>query len=313
MVNFRSVAVAFATLSIIFAGTAGYFATNPTTVVTTSVVTSTLPGGVSTITSTQPGAVSTQFSIVTNVVTQTTTSTVSSVSSTAPLTVKLDYKLGVGFYMTNATDWTLYLRESDNQTAGKSTCTGTCITSWPAFYASNLTLPPGFDSNDFKLVPRADGIKQLSYYGWPLYHYSKDKAPGDTNGQGVGNVWFVCCSLAAVTSTTSTTTSTSTSTTGTAGAVKVSILSGASGNQASPGYSPATVTLVRGVNASVTWTNNDSASHTVTSVNIPTGAQAFDSGNLNAGASFTFTFTVPGTYTYHCGYHSWMMGTVIVK
>jgi predicted lipoprotein with Yx(FWY)xxD motif len=230
--------------------------------------------------------------------------------------VKLAYKPGVGFYMTNATGWTLYLFKRDNQTAGTSACAGACITSWPAFYASNLTLPPGFDNNDFQVVPRPDGIKQLSYYGWPLYHYSKDKAPADTVGQGVGNVWFVCCSLAAVTSTTSastTTSTTSSSTTGTGGAVKISILSGASVNQASPGYSPATVTLVRGVNASVTWTNNDSASHTVTSMTVPAGAQPFASGNLNTGASYTLTFTIPGTYTYHCEYHTWMTATSVVK
>jgi predicted lipoprotein with Yx(FWY)xxD motif len=187
MVDFRPVAAVFGVLTVIFAGAAGYFATNPTTVV-------------STVTSTMPGAT------MTNTVTQTATSTVSSVSPTSPFTVKLAYKQGVGFYMTNATGWTLYLRKSDNQTAGTSSCTGGCIAAWPAFYASSLTLPPGFDQNDFKLVPRADGVKQLAYYGWPLYYYVKDSAAGDTVGQGAGSVWFVCCSLAAVTSTTTTTT-----------------------------------------------------------------------------------------------------------
>jgi predicted lipoprotein with Yx(FWY)xxD motif len=292
MVNYRSVAAAFVALTVVFAGAAGYFATNPTTVTTTSVVTSN------------------QLSTVTSVVTQTTTSTVSSVSTTAPVTIKIAYKLGVGFYMTNASGWTLYLRKTDNQSAGSSSCTGGCITAWPAFYAQQpLTLPVGFgDQGDWKLVPRADGIKQLAYYGWPLYYYAKDTKPGDTLGNGVGNVWFVCCSLSAVTSTTSTTA------TGTGGgAVQVSIASGSSSNQASPGYTPATVTLVRGVNASITWTNKDSATHTVTSLSVPTGAQPFDSGNLAAGASFTVTFTVPGNYTYHCSIHSWMTGTVIVK
>ncbi len=296
MVDFRPVAAVLAVMTVIFAGAAGYFATNPTTVVSTQVVTST-----------QPGAVST----VTNVVTQTATSTVS--STTSPFTVKLAYKLGVGFYMTNASGSTLYLFKRDNQTAGTSACTGGCITTWPAFYASNLTLPAGLDQNDFKLVPRADGIKQLAYYGWPLYYYTKDKAPGDTVGQGVGSVWFVCCSLAAVTSTTTSTATTTTTSTAPIGAVKVSILSGASANQASPGYSPVTVTVVRGVNATVTWTNDDSSSHTVTSMSVPAGAQSFASGNMAAGATFSTTFTVPGTYTYHCDYHGWMTATIIVK
>jgi len=179
MVDFRPVAAVFAVLTVVFAGAAGYFATNPSTTVSTQVVTST---------STLPGV----------------TVTVSSASAATPTTVMLVYKEGVGFYMTNASGWTLYLRKSDNQTAGTSSCTGGCITSWPAFYASSLTLPPGFDQNDFKLVPRADGIKQLAYYGWPLYYFHNDKAPGDTTGQGAGNVWFVCCSQAAATSTTTT-------------------------------------------------------------------------------------------------------------
>jgi len=185
MVDFRPVAAVFGVLTVIFAGAAGYFATNPATVVSTQVVT-------------RPAVT------VTN--TMTTTSTVSSVGASTPFTVNLVYKEGVGFYMSNATGWTLYLRKSDNQTAGTSSCTGGCITAWPAFYATSLTLPPGIDQNDFKLVPRADGIKQLAYYGWPLYYYVKDKAPGDTVGQGAGSVWFVCCQLAAVTSTTTTTT-----------------------------------------------------------------------------------------------------------
>ncbi len=70
------------------------------------------------------------------------------------------------------------------------------------------------------------------------------------------------------------------------------------------------------MNNTVTWTNDDTTGpgvpHTVTALNTTAGAPAFDSGNLVAGASFTYTFTVPGTYQYHCDYHSWMTGTVTV-
>lgn len=90
--------------------------------------------------------------------------------------------------------------------------------------------------------------------------------------------------------------------------VKVSIPNGTSTNTASPGYSPATITVVIGTNNTVTWTNNDIAVHTVTA-----NDKSFDSGDIAPGASFSFTFTTPGTYPYHCIYHSWMSGTVIVK
>ena len=95
--------------------------------------------------------------------------------------------------------------------------------------------------------------------------------------------------------------------------VKVSIPNGASNPAGAPGYAPDTITLVLGVNNSVTWTNNDAAAHTVTSDNTTGGSPAFDSGNLAAGASYSHTFTATGTYTYHCNYHNWMKGTVVVK
>lgn len=108
-------------------------------------------------------------------------------------------------------------------------------------------------------------------------------------------------------STTSTTTSTSSVATAPA-SVHINIPSGAEVNTAGPGYSPSTVTVVIGVNNTVTWTNYDNAPHTVTAVD-----KSFDSGEMNTGDTFTHTFTTPGTYQYGCSYHPWMKGTVIVK
>lgn len=57
----------------------------------------------------------------------------------------------------------------------------------------------------------------------------------------------------------------------------------------------------------VTWTNADSATHTVTFDNGP------DCGQVATGASVTATFSAPGTYAYHCTIHSKMKGTVTVS
>lgn len=57
----------------------------------------------------------------------------------------------------------------------------------------------------------------------------------------------------------------------------------------------------------VTWTNNDGPSHTVTADD-----GAFDSGSLGTGATYSFTFDTPGTYTYHCTFHQNMTATVVV-
>jgi plastocyanin len=99
--------------------------------------------------------------------------------------------------------------------------------------------------------------------------------------------------------------------------VVVSIPAGAgAGASAAPGYAPDNVTVVIGVNNTVEWTNNDTQNggtdHTVTSTSVPSGAKSFDSGIMAEGATFTQTFTVPGTYEYHCTIHSWMTGSVVV-
>jgi plastocyanin len=87
----------------------------------------------------------------------------------------------------------------------------------------------------------------------------------------------------------------------------VSILSG-SADSVSISFSPVQVTVAIVVNNTVTWVNNDNAGHTITSRD-----GSFGSGNIGAGGSFTNTFTTPGTYSYYCAYHSWMVGTVVVK
>lgn len=88
---------------------------------------------------------------------------------------------------------------------------------------------------------------------------------------------------------------------------RVSIQSGAAAQTASPDYSPQNITVVIGVNNTVTWINNDNAVHTVTDNGV------FDSGYIQPGQSWSYTFTTPGTYEYHCSLHPWMTGTVIVE
>jgi plastocyanin len=70
-------------------------------------------------------------------------------------------------------------------------------------------------------------------------------------------------------------------------------------------YMPGTIEISAGT--TVTWTNNDSAPHTVTD-----DGGAFQSGKMDQGATFSFTFDTPGTYTYHCEFHANMTATVIV-
>lgn len=61
------------------------------------------------------------------------------------------------------------------------------------------------------------------------------------------------------------------------------------------------------VGAKVTWTNDDTVAHTVTA-----DTDSFASGNVQPRGSFSFTFTRPGTYAYHCSIHPSMHGSVVV-
>ncbi|MGI0101899.1 MAG: cupredoxin domain-containing protein [Nitrosotalea sp.] len=77
-------------------------------------------------------------------------------------------------------------------------------------------------------------------------------------------------------------------------------------------YNPDVVTVTPGT--TVTWTNADSVSHTVTSGN-PSDNQTgtvFDSSLVRPAATYSFTFKDPGTYNYFCQLHPWMTGQVIV-
>ena len=109
------------------------------------------------------------------------------------------------------------------------------------------------------------------------------------------------------TATTNTVTSTPTSSNATPTPAATSPSSNASSvSIANFSFSPATLSV--SVGTKVTWTNNDTVTHTVTA-----DQGAFDSNNLSPGSSFSFTFTKAGTYAYHCKIHATMMATIIVK
>lgn len=71
-------------------------------------------------------------------------------------------------------------------------------------------------------------------------------------------------------------------------------------------FGPATLDVA--VGTTVTWTNQDSTSHTATADD-----GSFDSKPIAAGATFSQTFSTAGTFTYHCSIHSSMTGTITVQ
>ncbi|MCH8915512.1 MAG: cupredoxin domain-containing protein [Thaumarchaeota archaeon] len=76
-------------------------------------------------------------------------------------------------------------------------------------------------------------------------------------------------------------------------------------------YVPSLIVIEKG--KQVTWVNEDSAFHSVTSGFYDTPTDLFDSGYLDPFESYTFTFNETGIYDYHCTLHPWMEGQVIVE
>ncbi len=76
-------------------------------------------------------------------------------------------------------------------------------------------------------------------------------------------------------------------------------------------YIPSLIVIEKG--KQVTWVNEDSAFHSVTSGFYDAPTELFDSGHLDPFESFTLTFDETGIYDYHCTLHPWMEGQVVVE
>ena len=76
-------------------------------------------------------------------------------------------------------------------------------------------------------------------------------------------------------------------------------------------YLPYTLEVAAGT--AVTWVNDDTAAHTVTSGSTEGITGLFDSGLVIPEASFEYVFDEAGTYDYFCIVHPWMTGIITVS
>jgi predicted lipoprotein with Yx(FWY)xxD motif len=97
----------------------------------------------------------------------------------------------LGRIVVDAAGRTLYLFLADTQ--GKSTCYGGCARVWPAALVDGRPKAgPGILARKLTTVARrGTRLRQLVYNNHPLYRVDADRKPGDTEGQGVFNSWFV--------------------------------------------------------------------------------------------------------------------------
>src|SRR5918992_1294541 len=100
----------------------------------------------------------------------------------------------LGDVLVDGAGMTLYMFVPDQESNGTPTCYDDCAQMWPPFEEaqSGVFLPgEGVDESLFGTVARDDGTQQVTYNDLPLYRFADDKAVGDVNGQGLGDVWWV--------------------------------------------------------------------------------------------------------------------------
>jgi predicted lipoprotein with Yx(FWY)xxD motif len=84
----------------------------------------------------------------------------------------------------------LYMFNPDNR--GASVCYDQCAAVWPPTLTTGApTAGNGADASLLGTTKRKDGTTQVTYNKYPLYTFSFDAKPGDTNGQAVKSIWWV--------------------------------------------------------------------------------------------------------------------------
>ena len=101
---------------------------------------------------------------------------------------------GAGRVLTDGRGFSLYMYVPDHR--GRSQCYGVCARQWPP-----LTLPagvahplagPGVKAALLGTIRRADGVRQITYNGWPLYLWQGDQEPGQATGQADDmGLWYL--------------------------------------------------------------------------------------------------------------------------
>ena len=104
-------------------------------------------------------------------------------------TVMIVQKSAIGYVLAEANHQVVYTYSKDKK-GGKPTCTGACAETWIPATGTPEAGPADVFPAQFGLVTRANGVKQITYNGLPLY-LLKGAAGLATTGNGQGGVWHV--------------------------------------------------------------------------------------------------------------------------
>ncbi|MEU7868157.1 hypothetical protein [Dactylosporangium sp. NPDC049140] len=116
-----------------------------------------------------------------------------STAPAAPLTTALKAASipKMGKVVTDQDGFVLYRFDKDTAKPPKSNCVDKCAQVWPPALTDGNPDLTGVDTAVVGTVTRADGSRQITLAGWPVYRYIGDPKPGAWKGQNVGGVWFV--------------------------------------------------------------------------------------------------------------------------
>lgn len=123
------------------------------------------------------------------------TSSASSAASSSQAGAAVELKTAssstAGSIVVDGKGMSLYLFTKDTKDSGTSACAGSCLVQWPPLTTTSGTPTAEGITGKLGTITGADGKKQVTLNGMPLYYFAKDTKPGDTLGQGIGGVWFL--------------------------------------------------------------------------------------------------------------------------
>jgi predicted lipoprotein with Yx(FWY)xxD motif len=97
----------------------------------------------------------------------------------------------LGEIVVDAEGMVVYYFTKDEPDSGVSACEGGCLEAWPPVLTDSETPEAEGVTGELGTIETPDGEMQVTINGMPIYYFAEDEAPGDTNGQGVNEVWYV--------------------------------------------------------------------------------------------------------------------------
>lgn len=96
-----------------------------------------------------------------------------------------------GEILTDADGMTLYMFDQDTEGESASACMGDCASAWPPFTVDGDVSKATEVGAAVESFEREGGQMQVMAGGWPLYYFDGDEEPGEANGQGITDAWWV--------------------------------------------------------------------------------------------------------------------------